>query len=92
MRESRTYGSVRGARGNSRPYREIDGFILRFASYRRTIEPERSISRANCLKRSDCVSVPVARVSFAELDRFIAPLQKAAAPLSETILQADEET
>jgi len=22
MRESRTYGSVRGARGNSRPYRE----------------------------------------------------------------------
>jgi tripartite-type tricarboxylate transporter receptor subunit TctC len=25
MRESRTYGSVRGARGNSRPYREIIG-------------------------------------------------------------------
>src|SRR2546423_5103895 len=24
MRESRTYGSVRGARGNSRPYRESD--------------------------------------------------------------------
>ena len=23
MRESRTYGSVRGARGNSRPYREV---------------------------------------------------------------------
>ena len=23
MRESRTYGSVRGARGNSRPYREL---------------------------------------------------------------------
>lgn len=37
------------------------------------------------------VSVPVARVSFAELDRFIAPLQKAAALLSETILQADED-
>jgi hypothetical protein len=33
----------------------------------------------------------VARVSFAELDRFIAPLQKAAALLSETILQADED-
>ncbi|MBH5399633.1 IclR family transcriptional regulator [Bradyrhizobium sp. CNPSo 4010] len=32
------------------------------------------------------VSVPVARVSFTELDRFIAPLQKAAALLSETIL------
>lgn len=38
------------------------------------------------------VSVPVARVSFAELDRFIVPLQNAAALLSETILQADEET
>jgi hypothetical protein len=25
MRESRTYGSVRGARGNSRPYREVEG-------------------------------------------------------------------
>ncbi|MEH2495624.1 IclR family acetate operon transcriptional repressor [Bradyrhizobium sp. AZCC 1678] len=37
------------------------------------------------------VSVPVARVSYAELDRFIAPLQKAAALLSETILQADED-
>jgi hypothetical protein len=23
MRESRTYGSVRGARGNSRPYRDV---------------------------------------------------------------------
>jgi IclR family transcriptional regulator, acetate operon repressor len=33
----------------------------------------------------------VARVSFAELDRFIGPLQKAAALLSETILQADED-
>ncbi|MBR0951327.1 IclR family transcriptional regulator [Bradyrhizobium canariense] len=37
------------------------------------------------------VSVPVARVSFAELDRFIAPLQKAAGLLSETILQVEEE-
>jgi IclR family transcriptional regulator, acetate operon repressor len=37
------------------------------------------------------VSVPVARVNFAELDRFIAPIQKAAAVLSETILQADSE-
>lgn len=36
------------------------------------------------------VSVPVARVSFAELDRFIPSLQKAAALLSETILQVDE--
>ena len=35
------------------------------------------------------VSVPVARVSFTELDRFIAPLQKAAALLSETILQGE---
>jgi hypothetical protein len=26
MRESRTYGSVRGARGNSRPYRERPWF------------------------------------------------------------------
>ena len=25
MRESRTYGSGRGARGNSRPYREVEG-------------------------------------------------------------------
>jgi IclR family acetate operon transcriptional repressor len=38
------------------------------------------------------VSVPVARVSFAELDRFIAPLQKAAALPSETILQSDEDS
>jgi IclR family acetate operon transcriptional repressor len=37
------------------------------------------------------VSVPVARVSFAELDRFIVPLQKAASLLSETILQSDED-
>jgi IclR family transcriptional regulator, acetate operon repressor len=37
------------------------------------------------------VSVPVARVSFAELDGIIAPLQKAAAVLSETILQADDD-
>ena len=37
------------------------------------------------------VSVPVARVSFIELDRFIAPLQKAAALLSETILADDED-
>lgn len=37
------------------------------------------------------VSVPVARVSFAELDRFIPPLQKAAALLSETILQVEED-
>lgn len=37
------------------------------------------------------VSVPAARVSFAELDRFIAPLQKAAALLSETILQGEED-
>jgi len=36
------------------------------------------------------VSVPMARVSFVELDRFIAPLQKAAALLAETILQADD--
>jgi hypothetical protein len=30
MRESRTYGSVRGARGNSRPYRDeaICGFFM----------------------------------------------------------------
>jgi IclR family acetate operon transcriptional repressor len=37
------------------------------------------------------VSVPVARVSYAELDGFIAPLQRAAALLSETILQADSD-
>jgi len=37
------------------------------------------------------VSVPVARVSFAELDRFIAPLQKAAALLSDTILQVEDD-
>lgn len=37
------------------------------------------------------VSVPVARVSFTELDRFIAPLQKAAALLSETILGDNED-
>jgi IclR family transcriptional regulator, acetate operon repressor len=37
------------------------------------------------------VSVPAARVNFAELDRLIVPLQKAAALLSETILQSDED-
>ncbi|MDA9502847.1 IclR family transcriptional regulator [Bradyrhizobium sp. CCBAU 11357] len=37
------------------------------------------------------VSVPVARVSFTELDRFIAPLQNAAALLSETILGDNED-
>jgi hypothetical protein len=38
MRESRTYGSVRGARGNSRPYREgrcllqcMSPFMCRFS-------------------------------------------------------------
>ena len=29
MRESRTYGFVRGARGNSRPYRDRRDFIRR---------------------------------------------------------------
>jgi ATP-dependent DNA ligase len=29
MRESRTYGSVRGARGNSRPYRKTGGTTRR---------------------------------------------------------------
>jgi IclR family acetate operon transcriptional repressor len=38
------------------------------------------------------VSVPVARVSYVELDHFIVPLQKAAALLSETILQADSDS
>ena len=38
------------------------------------------------------VSVPVARVSYVDLDRFIAPLQRAAALLSETILQADSDS
>jgi len=38
-----------------------------------------------------CVSVPVARVSFDELDRFIGPLQRAAIALSETILGNDDE-
>ena len=37
------------------------------------------------------VSVPVARVSFAELDRFIPPLQNAAMLLSETILQSEND-
>ncbi|MCP3463518.1 IclR family transcriptional regulator [Bradyrhizobium sp. CCGUVB23] len=37
------------------------------------------------------VSVPVARVSFEELDRFIPPLLKAAVLLSQTILQTDSE-
>lgn len=37
------------------------------------------------------VSVPVARVSFVELDRFIGPLKQAAALLSETILHADDD-
>jgi DNA-binding IclR family transcriptional regulator len=37
------------------------------------------------------VSVPVARVSFAELDRFIVPLQRAAALLSETILHGGDD-
>jgi DNA-binding IclR family transcriptional regulator len=37
------------------------------------------------------VSVPVARVSFAELDRFIPPLQNAAMLLSETILQSESD-
>jgi hypothetical protein len=32
MRESRTYGSVRGARGNSRPYREVGVVYLQFAA------------------------------------------------------------
>jgi DNA-binding IclR family transcriptional regulator len=36
------------------------------------------------------VSVPVARVSFDELDRFIEPMQRAAVALSETILRSDD--
>jgi hypothetical protein len=31
MRESLMYGSVRGARGNSRPYRDIPSSILALA-------------------------------------------------------------
>jgi DNA-binding IclR family transcriptional regulator len=38
------------------------------------------------------VSVPVARVQFADLDAFIGPLQRAATLLSETILQDNLET
>ena len=37
------------------------------------------------------VSVPVARISFMELDAFIAPLQAAAGRLSETILHGDDQ-
>jgi IclR family acetate operon transcriptional repressor len=37
------------------------------------------------------VSVPAARVGFAGLDAFIGPLQQAAALLSETILQDNED-
>jgi DNA-binding IclR family transcriptional regulator len=37
------------------------------------------------------VSVPIARVTFDELDRFIPPMQRAAAMLSETILGSDED-
>jgi DNA-binding IclR family transcriptional regulator len=37
------------------------------------------------------VSVPVARVSFNELDLFIEPLQRAAVTLAETILGSDED-
>ncbi len=33
MRESRTYGSVRGARGNSRPYRESAAVNETYRSY-----------------------------------------------------------
>jgi len=37
------------------------------------------------------VSVPVARVTFSDLIRFIAPLQRAATLLSETILKAEDD-
>ena len=37
MRESRTYGSVRGARGNSRPYRELFYCGCKRTDYRRTM-------------------------------------------------------
>lgn len=37
------------------------------------------------------ISVPVARISFAALDDFIPPLQRASALLSETILQSDSD-
>jgi hypothetical protein len=32
MRESRTYGSVRGARGNSRPYRDLQFAALHMSA------------------------------------------------------------
>jgi hypothetical protein len=39
MRESRTYGSVRGARGNSRPYRESRR-LLQCMSPKLAVRPE----------------------------------------------------
>ena len=38
MRESRTYGSGRGARGNSRPYREMSGDYASQAPVRPTLQ------------------------------------------------------
>ena len=50
MRESRPYGSVRGARGNSRPYRESAGSSSPFSAARRLPGRSRRAhnNRENC--------------------------------------------
>ena len=48
MRESRTYGSVRGARGNSRPYREPSRSRLLAHRDNSETRPERSLP--GCVK------------------------------------------
>jgi hypothetical protein len=43
MRESRTYGSVRGARGNSRPYREACVLLHLLTAGFGTTRPKRDV-------------------------------------------------
>jgi hypothetical protein len=80
MWESRTYGSGRGARGNSRPYREVDvqgGKIAcrTFTAWTR----RRSQTCADCVNLSVCdfahadrpSSAPLPTLQFVHADKVI---------------------
>jgi hypothetical protein len=53
MRESRTYGSVRGALSNERPYRDAGGRLLR-----RSLARRRQGFSARMLKQRRCLAGP----------------------------------
>ena len=57
MRESRTYGSVRGARGNSRPYREAHRLLHLLTSGSGTKRRKHCLALCPLLVKADALDV-----------------------------------